>query len=100
MSFVIKLQAPFERLKLANERPEVALCRAIILQAIVDASSAEQSEDSCMKDATSWLFTDSQHLDEICMGAELEVNFVRGIAKKMIAFNRRKQNCSKNRHSL
>lgn len=91
MSFVIKLQAPFERLKLANERPEIALCRAIILQAIVDASSAEQAEGDCMKDANNWLFTDSQHLDEICMGAELEVGFVRDVAEKMIAFNRRKK---------
>jgi len=39
MTFVLKPQAPFERLKMANDCPEVALNRGIILQAIIDASN-------------------------------------------------------------
>lgn len=94
MSSVIKLQAPFERLKLANESPEVALCRAIILQAIVDVSGADEGLEeptACASEAASWLFTDSKHLEEICTSAELEVGFVRDVAVKMILFNRNKK---------
>lgn len=97
MSSVIKLQAPFERLKLATGCPEVALCRAIILQAIVDASSPEPSQEAevCTREAIEWLFNDSRHLEEICMGAELEVGFVREVAEKMITFNRDKKSFPK-----
>jgi hypothetical protein len=37
MTFVLKPQAPFDRLRLANSCPEVALNKAIILQACHEA---------------------------------------------------------------
>jgi len=42
---IIQLQAPFERLKIYNDiSPEVTLRKAIILQAIKDATSSSKSQ--------------------------------------------------------
>jgi hypothetical protein len=41
---IVQLQAPFERLKMYNDIPEVALQKAIILQAIKDATSSSKSQ--------------------------------------------------------
>ena len=38
MYSVLKFQAPFERIKNYNDSPEVSLNKAIIIQAIIDAS--------------------------------------------------------------
>ena len=96
MSFVLKLQAPFERLKLANSSPQVALCKAIILQSIIDASNTSSSETAkkLEKEAFDWLFTNSEHFSEICLGADLEVDFVRDIANKIINLHQNKANYS------
>ncbi|QEK39614.1 hypothetical protein [Candidatus Sneabacter namystus] len=89
---VLKIQAPFERLKSANDDPQQALCRAVILQAIIDASEysscCSKQSAKLQKEAYYWLFTDSRNFFDICMGAELEVDFVRDIAKQMIKINR------------
>jgi hypothetical protein len=94
MFSVIKPQAPFERLKMANDSPEVALARAIILQAIVDASNTASSSHAqqCAGEALEWIFEENDHFKEICVSADLEADFVRSIALKMIELHKNRYN--------
>ena len=93
MFSVIKPQAPFERLKIANESAEIALCRAIILQAVVDASNTSNNliAKQFAEEALEWLFVDNQSFQEVCVSADLEVDCVRSIASKMIKLNKNKR---------
>ena len=94
MSFVLKLQAPFERLIASNLCPYKALKKAIILQAIIDASntSFNKRAKKLELEARKWLFSDSQSFLDICDDAELEVEYVRKVAYDMIYLNHTKQN--------
>ena len=86
VAYVIKLQAPFERLKGYSDCPEVNLRRAIILQAIIDATNtsrnraARQSAD----EAAEWLFSGGEHFTKTCLEAELEPQNVMRVAREMI----------------
>jgi phage gp46-like protein len=93
MFSVIKPQAPFERLKIANESAEIALSRAIILQAVVDASNTSNNATAKQfaEEALEWIFIDNQNFKEICVSADLEVDCVRSIASKMIALHKNKK---------
>jgi hypothetical protein len=91
---VIKFQAPFERIKKYNASSEVSLYKAIITQAIIDASN---SSDECSAaktielEAKDWLFNNSDDFNEICCRAEIEPSFVVKIAKDVIKLNRQKK---------
>ncbi len=93
MFSVIKPQAPFERLKIANDSAEIALCRAVILQAVVDASNTSNNAASKQfeKEALEWLFINNENFKEVCTSAGLEVDFVRLIASRMIALHKNKK---------
>ena len=93
MFSVIKPQAPFERLKTANDSAEIALCRAIILQAVVDASNTSNNASSKQfaKEALEWLFVPNENFKEVCTSAGLEINYVRAIATKMINLHQSKK---------
>lgn len=86
MTFVLKPQAPFERLKMANDCPEVALNRGIILQAIIDASNTGGGSVSkkIARTAYNWLCGKSEGFKQTCFNADLEPNFVVTVAKQMI----------------
>jgi hypothetical protein len=86
MTFVIKPQAPFERLKIANTCPEVALRKAIILQAIIDASDISYSKSTLKTTikARQWLFGNSKGFRESCYDANLDPDFVAKIASQII----------------
>lgn len=83
---VIKLQAPFEKIKDSNKSSEIALRRAIILQAIIDASNTSNSKGArrMEQDAKKWLFDNSKYFANICLEADLDPGFVASIAKKVI----------------
>ncbi|MCF8462588.1 MAG: hypothetical protein K9G11_01595 [Rickettsiaceae bacterium] len=91
-SFVIKLQAPFERLKSINDNPEISLRKAIILQAIIDASSCSEKrqEKKIAQEARDWLFGDSEHFKQLCSEANLADSYVVNIATKMIKLQENK----------
>lgn len=96
-SFVIKLQSPFERLKLINDNPEISLRKAIILQAIIDASSCseKQQDKRIAQEARDWLFGDSEYFQQLCNEAELAPNYVANIATQMIKLQEKKINKNK-----
>ena len=94
MTFVLKPQAPFDRLRLANSCPEVALNKAIILQAIIDASNISKSRSSqqLAHKASKWLFGKSEGLIEACMNAELDHKRLLKIVQEIINLHSKEQN--------
>jgi hypothetical protein len=84
---IVQLQAPFERLKIYNDiSPEVALRKAIILQAIKDATSSSKSkidkENKII--AREWLYGNDPYFVTICEEAGYEPSYVRSIASEFI----------------
>ena len=86
---VIKLQSPFEKIKLFNVSSEVALRRAIIIQAIIDASNVSTSKENIKTtmDAKKWIFEENKEFNMICEYADLEPCSVRKIAKEILAIH-------------
>ena len=89
---VMKFQAPFERLKEYSPSPEIILYKAIITQAIIDATNI--SEDPRAKtieqDAKKWIFSNSDYFQKICYTAGIEPSFVIKINKEAIKLNHKK----------
>lgn len=90
---VIKPQSPFERLKNANSSAEVALRKAIILQAIIDASSLPTSAEmrKLAQDAKEWLFGNSADFNLICHEAGMHPAYVVKISRAMVTLHHNKQ---------
>ena len=99
MNSVFKPQAPFERLKFSNYSPEVALRKAIILQAIIDSTSTSDTEESRKIElsAKKWLFNKSQNFVSICLDGQLQPDFVIKVAKEMIRQHTEENNKMKRR---
>ncbi len=97
--FVIKLQSPFERLKFINDNPEISFRKAIILQAIIDASSCseKQRDKKIAQEARDWLFGNSEYFQELCNESELAPNYVANIAAEMIKIQEKKINKNKDK---
>ena len=79
----LKLQAPFERLKISNkEKPTVALAKATLLQAIIDycVDGSSKAHNKIQQDAENWLFN---NFEEMCMNADLEPSYVKRIAREI-----------------
>lgn len=89
---VIKFQAPFEKLKEYNDSPEVRLYKAILTQAIIDASNISNNPSSRKEeiDAKNWIFGNGEYFQEICLKAESDPNQIIKLAKEAISLNHRK----------
>ena len=68
MYHVMKFQAPFERLKEYNSSPEIILYKAIITQAIIDATNISDAPraKTLETDAKKWIFSNSDYFQKIC----------------------------------
>ena len=101
MSNVIKFQAPFERIKSYNLCPEVALRKAIITQAIIDASNISEARASkkLEMEAKAWIFGDGEYFREICLGAGIEPSFVVKITKGIIKLHKKQASFKKPKQS-
>ena len=91
MSNVIKFQAPFERLKLYDSSPYVSIHKAIITQAIIDATNISECREAkkLEREAKDWIFGGSEYFKEICIGANIEPSFVVRITKAVIKLHRK-----------
>lgn len=91
-SNVIKLQCPFERIKKYSSKPEVNLCRAVIMQMIIDATNI--AKDPTMlkhqKHAIDFLFGNGEDFAIMCDDAELSIDEVRKLAIDLIASHKAK----------
>jgi hypothetical protein len=97
MYSVIKFQSPFERLKQYNSSSEIILYKAIITQAIIDATNISETPKARVieRDAKAWIFGNSDHFQKICYMAEIEPGFVVKITKEAIKLNCKKVGFSK-----
>lgn len=88
---VIKFQAPFEKIRNLSCNQEVKLYKSIIVQSIIDASNISDLNRAKKLEnyAKDWIFGDSQWFTEVCNRADLEVNFVRKICKKVMSLNKK-----------
>lgn len=86
---VIKFQAPFERLKEYDYSPEVRLYKAILTQALIDASNISSSPEAKKHEleAKNWIFGNSDYFKEVCYNAEISPDFMRQITKEAIRLN-------------
>jgi hypothetical protein len=86
MTSVIKLQAPFERLKIYNNNADIALRKAIILQAIIDASNAgnNAAAKKIELEAKEWIFGNSDYFKTMCYEANLHPEYVIKLTNDMI----------------
>jgi hypothetical protein len=87
---VIKFTTPFEKLKEYSFSAEVRLYKAIIVQAITDASNTNHNPKSRKYEleAKRWIFGDSDDLHDICLNAQLNVKYMQKIARKTIFYNK------------
>lgn len=92
ISSVIKLQAPFERLKGYSDCADVNLRRAIILQAIIDATNVSSSKSAVRNadEAKEWLFGDNPYFSKVCNEADLETYTVKQVARDMMDIQQRR----------
>lgn len=83
---VIRLQAPFEKIKANTDDPIERLYRAVIMQMIIDASNKSDKQELVKneRDAKKWLFEENENFDFVCFSAKMDKNIVRQIAKRII----------------
>lgn len=88
----MKFQAPFERLKEYSASPEITLCKAIITQAIIDATNISDLPRAKLieNDAKKWIFGNDEYFQKICDISGMEPSFVIKITKEAIRLNHKK----------
>jgi len=98
MTNVIKLNTPFERIKLCDSLPEINLRKAIITQAIIDATNISDAKQfkQIEIDAKNWIFGNSKSFKETCQEMGIEVDFVKHITRELIKLHKKQSLTRKN----
>ncbi|MGX6960190.1 MAG: hypothetical protein ACIPMY_02890 [Rickettsia endosymbiont of Pentastiridius leporinus] len=91
-SYVIKPAAPFERLKSFNSLPDIALRRAIIMQAVIDSTNTSLKKEAKKAEYNSknWIFEDNENFTSTCLEAGVEPSLVKEITKDLIKLQHNK----------
>lgn len=87
MAKMLKLQAPFERLKMFNEdSADIALRKAIVLQAVKDTISTSKVKEEIRAkfEARAWIFGNDPNFIKICHEVGYEPSYIKSITKKFI----------------
>ncbi len=89
-SNTIKFPAPFERLKSYIASPDVALRKAIITQAVIDATNLSElpSAKKFALEAQAWIFGREESFISTCMEGGIEPSFVVKITKGLIKLHK------------
>lgn len=89
---VIRLTTPFERIKLYNVSPDVALRSAIITQAIIDATNTSPKREAkkIEYEAKEWIFGGSEAFLSTCSEAGINPSLVVKITKELIKLHKGK----------
>ncbi|MDX2049689.1 MAG: hypothetical protein SFT93_00710 [Rickettsiaceae bacterium] len=95
MSYVIKFQAPFEKLRFNKTTPESMLRRAIILQAIIDATNTSDQPNKVREaeEAKNWILGKSDYFVKLCDESGVEPDHVIRITKQAIKLQQNKKSC-------
>ncbi len=96
-SNVIKFPSPFERLKSYTNSPDVMLRKAIITQAIIDATNISEfrAAKKLEQEAKSWIFGGGESFKTTCMEGEIEPSFVVKVTKEIIKLHKSKSSFRK-----
>lgn len=88
---VIKFQAPFERLKSYINCPDIALRKAIITQAIIDATNISELPvaKKLEQEAKAWIFGGGESFKSTCLEGGIEPTFVVKVTKEIIKLHKR-----------
>ena len=88
---VIKFQAPFERLKSYTASPDIALRKAIITQAIIDATNISEVPiaKKFEQEAKAWIFGGGESFKSTCLEGGIEPTFVVKVTKEIIKLHKR-----------
>ena len=88
---VIKFQSPFERLKSYTSSPDITLRRAIITQAIIDATNISgcRRAKKLEQEAKSWIFGGDECFKTTCIEGGIEPSFVTRVTKDLIKIHNR-----------
>ncbi len=88
---VIKLQAPFERLREYAPDPETSLYRAVIMQMLIDASNVSPEYDArrLELEAKDWIFGNSEDFLNTCYLAAVSPYKIKLTARDFIARKRK-----------
>ncbi|WP_341762088.1 hypothetical protein [Candidatus Tisiphia endosymbiont of Thecophora atra] len=94
---VIKFQSPFERLKSYTNSPDVILRKAIITQAIIDATNISKfrTAKKLEQEAKLWIFGGSESFKETCLEGGIEPSFVVRVTKAIIKLHKNKSRLRK-----
>lgn len=77
MTNVIKFQAPFERIKFYYSTPDAILRQAIILQAIIDASNSDNTNNKKVtEEPREWIFGKNKHFVKYCYEAGTDPDYI------------------------
>ncbi|WP_341794108.1 MULTISPECIES: hypothetical protein [unclassified Rickettsia] len=89
---VIRLATPFERIKIYNVSPEIALRRAIITQAMIDATNTSPKREAkkIEYEAKEWIFGGSEEFLSTCSEAEITPSLVVKVTKELIKLHKSK----------
>lgn len=99
MYSVIKFQSPFERLKSHDKVPEISLHKAIITQAVIDATNTSDFLEAkkIEIEAKNWIFGNSSDFITTCQSADITPHYVRKIAREAILLQHQKNAKAKTR---
>lgn len=91
---VIKLSAPFEKLKSYDASPEVNMYKAVIMQHIIDCTNTSNNNESRRLEieAKTWLFGNSKDFLIVCDFAKITPWEVQKIAKEAIQMHSESSN--------
>lgn len=92
MGNVIKFQAPFERIKFTKTTPDAMLRKAIILQAIIDATNTSlySKNREIAYEAKEWIFGKDEHFVRMCEEAGVEPDYIIRVTKNAIVHQQTK----------
>ncbi len=86
MRYTNKLHAPFDRLLSYDMNPHVALRKAIILQAVIDATSAavDRKAIKARDEARRWVLESDEYFKRICFEGDINSKEIIAITQEMI----------------
>ncbi|MDX1924393.1 MAG: hypothetical protein SFT91_04140 [Rickettsiaceae bacterium] len=92
MKKVIKLNAPFERIRFENNTPDAKLRMAIITQAMIDATTISTNEEDkkVAEDAIEWIFGKNEEFVNMCYAIGLEPDYIARRTKEGMIYQRDK----------
>lgn len=75
---VIKFRTPFEGIKSNGLLPEITLWKAVIKQAMIDATNTSETKEAKKlgQEAKEWIFGEDENFKQMCFEVDIEPSWV------------------------